>query len=221
MLCVKIIPRVCLSVCLSAWNNSFPSGLILWYFIVREFIKILSWKFKLRHYRKKISDTLCTIFLLKLGERPLNKYIAIIFAQDHTVPRKGRWLHGVRMERLSSMRARAQIFCCVSFVQAFVKGQSCYPWSGTCCEFFITTIKCLRLRAFPYTTNIHLAARESQKFKSSLGGSSPLCANYNISIDKVDKTKHNKTLLRYRSQKKYNMFPPFYYKAIIRSDMEN
>jgi hypothetical protein len=27
--------------------------------------------------------------------------------------------------------------------------------------------------------------------------------------------------LRYRSQKKDNMFRPFYYKAIIRSDMEN
>ena len=34
----------------------------------------------------------------------------------------------------------------------------------------------------------------------SLGDSSPLCANYNISIDKVGKSKHNKTLLRYRSQ---------------------
>jgi hypothetical protein len=47
-----------------------------------------------------------------------------------------------------------------------------------------------------------------------------LCANYNISIDKVGKSKHNKTLLRYRSQKKY-MFRPFYYKAVIRSDTEN
>jgi hypothetical protein len=43
----------------------------------------------------------------------------------------------------------------------------------------------------------------------------------NISIDKVRKSKHNKTLLRYRSQNKDNMFRPFYYKAIIRSDMEN
>jgi hypothetical protein len=55
----------------------------------------------------------------------------------------------------------------------------------------------------------------------SLSGSSPLCAKYNISIDKVGKAKHNKTLLRYRSQKKDNMFRPFYYKAIIMSDMEN
>jgi len=45
--------------------------------------------------------------------------------------------------------------------------------------------------------------------------------NYNISIDKVGKSKHNKTLLRYRSQKKDNMFRPLYYKAIIRSDMGN
>jgi hypothetical protein len=42
-----------------------------------------------------------------------------------------------------------------------------------------------------------------------------------ISIDKVGKSKHNKTLLRHRSQKKDNMFRPLYYKAIIRSDMEN
>jgi hypothetical protein len=42
-----------------------------------------------------------------------------------------------------------------------------------------------------------------------------------ISIDKVGKSKHNKSLLRYRSQKIDNMFQPFYYKAIIRSDMEN
>ena len=44
---------------------------------------------------------------------------------------------------------------------------------------------------------------------------------YNISIDKVGKSKHNKTLLRYKSQKNDNMFRPFYFKAIIRSDMEN
>jgi hypothetical protein len=48
-----------------------------------------------------------------------------------------------------------------------------------------------------------------------------LCTNYNISIDKVGKSKHNKTLLRCRSQKKDNMFRLFYYKAIIRSDIEN
>jgi hypothetical protein len=46
-----------------------------------------------------------------------------------------------------------------------------------------------------------------------------LCANYNISIDKVGKSKHNKTFLRYRNQKKDNMFRPFYYKAIISSDL--
>ena len=43
----------------------------------------------------------------------------------------------------------------------------------------------------------------------------------NISNDKVGKSKHNKTLLRYRSQKKDSMFRPFYYKATIRSDVEN
>jgi hypothetical protein len=42
-----------------------------------------------------------------------------------------------------------------------------------------------------------------------------------ISIDKVGKSKHKKILLGYRSQKKENMFQPFYYKAITRSDMEN
>ena len=47
-----------------------------------------------------------------------------------------------------------------------------------------------------------------------------MCANYNISVDKVAKSKHNKTLLRYRSQKKDNMFRPFYCKAIIKSDVE-
>ena len=44
---------------------------------------------------------------------------------------------------------------------------------------------------------------------------------YNISIDKVGKSKHDKTLLRYRSQNKDNMFRPFYCKAVIKSDMEN
>jgi hypothetical protein len=44
-----------------------------------------------------------------------------------------------------------------------------------------------------------------------------------ISIDKVGKSKHNNILLRYRrrSHKKDNMFRPFYYNAIIMSDMEN
>jgi hypothetical protein len=32
---------------------------------------------------------------------------------------------------------------------------------------------------------------------------------YDISIDKVGKSKHKKTLLRYRRQKKDNMFRPF------------
>jgi hypothetical protein len=66
-----------------------------------------------------------------------------------------------------------------------------------------------------------ISTRKANWIGHSLDGSSPLCANYTISIDKVGKSKHNKTLLRYRSQKKDNMFQPFYYKAIIRSDMEN
>jgi hypothetical protein len=49
----------------------------------------------------------------------------------------------------------------------------------------------------------------------------PVVWELQISIEKVGKSKHNRTLLRYRSQKKVNMFRPFYYKAIIRSDMEN
>jgi hypothetical protein len=53
-------------------------------------------------------------------------------------------------------------------------------------------IKCLHC--------IHTYKCESKMVNPSLGGSSPLCANYNISIDKVGKSKHNKTLLRYRSQ---------------------
>jgi hypothetical protein len=49
----------------------------------------------------------------------------------------------------------------------------------------------------------------------------PVVCELQISNDKVGEVKHKKTLLRYRSQKKDNMFRPFYYNAIIRSDMEN
>jgi hypothetical protein len=51
---------------------------------------------------------------------------------------------------------------------------------------------------------------ENLHFKS-LGGSSPLCANYNISVDKVGRSKHNKTLLRYRS--------PISYKVLLCFDL--
>ena len=37
--------------------------------------------------------------------------------------------------------------------------------------------------------------------EQSLGGSSPLCVNYSITIDEVVKSKHNKTLLRYKESK--------------------
>ena len=49
----------------------------------------------------------------------------------------------------------------------------------------------------------------------------PVVCELQISIDKVYKSKHNKTLLRHRSQKKGDMFRPFYCKAIIRSDMDS
>jgi hypothetical protein len=42
-----------------------------------------------------------------------------------------------------------------------------------------------------------------------------------ISIDKVGKSKHNKTLLRYKELKERQHVSALYYKAIIRSDMEN
>jgi len=38
--------------------------------------------------------------------------------------------------------------------------------------------------------------------------------DYNISIDKVDKSKHNKTLLRYKESKDRQHVSAFYYKAI-------
>jgi len=41
--------------------------------------------------------------------------------------------------------------------------------------------------------------------EESLGGSSPLCANYNISIDKVGKSKHNETLLRCESKERQHV----------------
>jgi predicted nucleic acid-binding Zn ribbon protein len=44
--------------------------------------------------------------------------------------------------------------------------------------------------------------------------------DYNISIDKVGKSKHNKTLLRYEESRDRHVSALFY-KAIIRSDMEN
>ena len=43
----------------------------------------------------------------------------------------------------------------------------------------------------------------------------------NISIDKVDKSKHNKTLLRYKESKERQHVSALYYKAIVRSYMEN
>jgi len=55
----------------------------------------------------------------------------------------------------------------------------------------------------------------------SLGGSSPLCANYNISIDKVGKSKHNKNFIKIQESKERQHVSALYCKAIIKSDMEN
>ena len=43
-----------------------------------------------------------------------------------------------------------------------------------------------------------------------------------MSIDRVGKSKHNKTLLRYKeSEDRQRVSVLFFYKAIIRSDIEN
>ena len=46
--------------------------------------------------------------------------------------------------------------------------------------------------------------------------------DYNITVDEVGKSKHNKTLLRYKESKdRRRVSALLFYKAIIRSDMMN
>ena len=45
--------------------------------------------------------------------------------------------------------------------------------------------------------------------------------DYNIAIDKVGKSKHNKTLLRYKESKDRHVSALLFYKTIVRSDMMN
>ena len=119
-MCIKIIRHVCPSVCLSAWKNSFPSRTILWYFIVINLLKFCRENWNWVIIGKKISTTLCTIILLILGETLLSKNIARIFTQNRTIASKVLWLHGVRMERFSPVRARPRIplrFICTSIRQ--------------------------------------------------------------------------------------------------------
>jgi hypothetical protein len=50
----------------------------------------------------------------------------------------------------------------------------------------------------------------------------PVVCDYNISIDKVGQSKHDKTLLRYKESKdRQHVSALFFYKAIISSDMVN
>ena len=50
----------------------------------------------------------------------------------------------------------------------------------------------------------------------------PVVCGYNITIDEVGKSKHNKTLLRYKESKdRQHVSALLFYKAIIRSDMMN
>jgi len=49
----------------------------------------------------------------------------------------------------------------------------------------------------------------------------PGVCDYSITINKVGKSKHNKTLLRYKESKDRHVSALIFYKAIIRYDMEN
>ena len=132
---------------------------------MREFIKTLSRKFKSCYYRTKISASLCTIFLLILGETPLNKNRASILAQDRTITSKVCWLHGVRMEGFSPLRARAHIFLFVSFVQAFVKRQSCHPWNRTHCDFSSPQLNTCACAHFHIQPTLHLGSTRVTEIK--------------------------------------------------------
>ena len=49
----------------------------------------------------------------------------------------------------------------------------------------------------------------------------PVVCDYSITIDKVGKSKHNKTLLRYKESKnRQHVSALLFYKAIIGSDMK-
>jgi ferredoxin len=108
----------CLSVCPSAWNSSFPRELILVIFYTEKLyynsveevqIGLISDK-NIRHYS--------AIFYcywekhLLLGETPLGKHIASIFAQNRTITCKGSLLRRVRKEPLSLVRLRPCISLC-------------------------------------------------------------------------------------------------------------